>query len=740
MVLSLTNHAASRAGIWQNVKPSKSEPAVESVEVKDKSAQSFARPDAAHFKAQVAPAFSRPKFGHILTEMDYTVSPNPDHYINSYMASKTLRALALRHMAKREQGDNSTLKLVLNSLKGLWETDESALAEGLLLLDSPVDVLIDSFAGPGSLPALLMARLMGGTVTGPDGQLKPVHGRRFMNRNALLTMGPLNMRLGGTNHNTQVGREGGNETFQERVRLVALATGETDFEKISKDLNGQRQLNALQALTYGKHGLIDAILIGEDKVLTRQGLEAFFQKSPQYRDNPKQAREFLSDSLNLDQIVRDKRFQDLLIPLASYSPASIVPNQAVLDEKRPSHYSRMKDILLEEKDATLGEDLLVGARLLGDQKVQFMPRIPFLDASVSAMPDLPAHLQMENALTGEGLFYDDAIIFNDSFTMETAHQIVEGLKALKQKKLAEKDPSHIKIFINSPGGDIRAGLAIDQAIDGLGKIKTDVIVNGMAASCGAWLLANASGNKLATPMSRIMIHQPSTGYTYAQTNELANQFADNIEDLNKHIAGVIARTTGRDPRTVKRELTQDTWLNTLEAMFYGSLEQGKGLLDGIVVGPNKVITREDVLEYLKTEPKIQAYLTENFGKENNVEKYLEHYFSQFMDPKKDWQTPDLRDPFANSLKTIFAVALRSGRKFSEVDKLRGSATRKRDDSDTRPINQFIIGQKPMMMGGFGDHAASSREKETQHPPELSPGQIGFEVSGDSSYPKRHFRQ
>jgi ATP-dependent Clp protease protease subunit len=72
--------------------------------------------------------------------------------------------------------------------------------------------------------------------------------------------------------------------------------------------------------------------------------------------------------------------------------------------------------------------------------------------------------------------------------------------------------SDIKLYINSPGGSISAGLAI---FDTMELIKPDVstICVGMAASMGAALLAmGAPGKRYALPNSRVMIHQPSGGF------------------------------------------------------------------------------------------------------------------------------------------------------------------------------------------------------------------------------------
>ena len=85
---------------------------------------------------------------------------------------------------------------------------------------------------------------------------------------------------------------------------------------------------------------------------------------------------------------------------------------------------------------------------------------------------------------------------------------------IAQLLFLESEDKHadIKLYINSPGGSVTAGMAI---FDTMELIKPDVstICVGMAASMGAFLLAcGQKGKRFALPNSRVMIHQPSGGF------------------------------------------------------------------------------------------------------------------------------------------------------------------------------------------------------------------------------------
>ena len=138
--------------------------------------------------------------------------------------------------------------------------------------------------------------------------------------------------------------------------------------------------------------------------------------------------------------------------------------------------------------------------------------------------------------------------------------------------LESKDPKKdIQLYINSPGGEISAGLAI---LDTMNYIKSDVstICIGMAASMGAVLLAaGTKGKRYALPNADVMIHQPSGGAQgMASDIEIsAKRIIKKRELLNK----ILAEATGQTIKKIERDTDRDSWLSAEEAKEYGLIDE-----------------------------------------------------------------------------------------------------------------------------------------------------------------------
>lgn len=138
--------------------------------------------------------------------------------------------------------------------------------------------------------------------------------------------------------------------------------------------------------------------------------------------------------------------------------------------------------------------------------------------------------------------------------------------------LESEDPTKdIKLYINSPGGSISDGMAI---YDTMQHVKPDVstICVGMAASMGAILLAGgAKGKRFALPHSRVMIHQPSTGFQGTASDIEIN--ARETIRLKQQLTEVFAKDTGKTAKTVEKDMDRDKWMSADEAEDYGVLDK-----------------------------------------------------------------------------------------------------------------------------------------------------------------------
>jgi ATP-dependent Clp protease protease subunit len=138
--------------------------------------------------------------------------------------------------------------------------------------------------------------------------------------------------------------------------------------------------------------------------------------------------------------------------------------------------------------------------------------------------------------------------------------------------LESDDPDKdISLYINSPGGSIYAGLAI---YDTMQFIKPDVqtICFGVAMSMGSLLLAGgAPGKRLSLPNSRILIHQPSSGFEGQATD--IEIHAREVLDLRRRIDEIYAKHTNKTEEQVHDDMERDRFFKADEARDYGLIDK-----------------------------------------------------------------------------------------------------------------------------------------------------------------------
>ena len=132
----------------------------------------------------------------------------------------------------------------------------------------------------------------------------------------------------------------------------------------------------------------------------------------------------------------------------------------------------------------------------------------------------------------------------------------------------EKD---IFFYVNSPGGLVSAGLAI---YDTMQFVKPDVstLCVGQAASMGAMLLtAGAKGKRFCLPNSRIMIHQPSGGFS-GQASDIEIH-AKEVLYLKRKLNEMMAKHTGQPIERIEQDTDRDNFMSAEEALKYGMIDR-----------------------------------------------------------------------------------------------------------------------------------------------------------------------
>ena len=156
-------------------------------------------------------------------------------------------------------------------------------------------------------------------------------------------------------------------------------------------------------------------------------------------------------------------------------------------------------------------------------------------------------------------------------------------KIVRQLLVMEADSDQpIRIFIDSPGGDVDAGYAIFDMIRFV-KAPVYCIGMGLVASAGALiLLAADKSRRVAMPNSRYLIHQPLSGIKGVATD--IEIHAQELEKIKAKINQVIAQETGKPLDQVAKDTDRDYWLSATEALDYGLV--------------STVVSRRDELEEL----------------------------------------------------------------------------------------------------------------------------------------------
>ncbi|NOY05383.1 MAG: ATP-dependent Clp endopeptidase proteolytic subunit ClpP [Chlorobi bacterium] len=137
--------------------------------------------------------------------------------------------------------------------------------------------------------------------------------------------------------------------------------------------------------------------------------------------------------------------------------------------------------------------------------------------------------------------------------------------------LDSEDPGKdIRLYINTPGGSVSAGLAI---YDTMQYIRADVSTTcvGMAASMGALLLTGgAKGKRIALPHSKIMIHQPMGG-TQGQATDIEIYTREMLRTRDS-LYKIMAEHTGKSLEEIASDSERDNYMTADEAKEYGIVD------------------------------------------------------------------------------------------------------------------------------------------------------------------------
>jgi len=138
--------------------------------------------------------------------------------------------------------------------------------------------------------------------------------------------------------------------------------------------------------------------------------------------------------------------------------------------------------------------------------------------------------------------------------------------------LASSDPKKdIRLYINTPGGSVTAGMAVYDTMQYV-KCPISTVCVGMAASMGATLLAaGAKGKRFALPNAQILLHQVMGGAT-GQASEIEIT-AKQIIKIKEKLNAVLAKHTGQSLDKITKDTDRDFYLSAQEAKEYGLIDE-----------------------------------------------------------------------------------------------------------------------------------------------------------------------
>ncbi|MFA5568218.1 MAG: ATP-dependent Clp protease proteolytic subunit [Trueperaceae bacterium] len=165
------------------------------------------------------------------------------------------------------------------------------------------------------------------------------------------------------------------------------------------------------------------------------------------------------------------------------------------------------------------------------------------------------------------LLKERIIFLGSAIDSEVANVVTAQLLLLD----SQSSEQPINLFINSPGGEVYAGMAIYDVMQFISApVHTNCV--GIAMSMGSLILtAGAKGHRVALPHSRIMIHAGSAGFPRSSLPDLEVQ-AREFQDIRGMMEQVYETHTGVSIEQLRRDMDRDYFMSPKQALAYGLID------------------------------------------------------------------------------------------------------------------------------------------------------------------------
>lgn len=165
------------------------------------------------------------------------------------------------------------------------------------------------------------------------------------------------------------------------------------------------------------------------------------------------------------------------------------------------------------------------------------------------------------------LLKERVVFLGDEITAESANLVIAQLLYLE----SDNPEQDIRLYVNSPGGSVTAGLAIYDTIQYI-RCQVSTCCVGQAASMAAVLLAaGTKGQRFILPNARVMIHQPlSRAEGQISDMEIATREGLKFKEL---LSTLLCTHTGTPLKKIHRDTDRNYYMDAKEAVQYGIVDE-----------------------------------------------------------------------------------------------------------------------------------------------------------------------
>lgn len=171
------------------------------------------------------------------------------------------------------------------------------------------------------------------------------------------------------------------------------------------------------------------------------------------------------------------------------------------------------------------------------------------------------------------------IFIEGEITQEMACEFVKQMILLSREN--EKRP--IKILINSPGGEINAGLLMYDIIQA-SSVPIQTYCLGRAYSMAAILFMSGNNGRYMLENSELMLHEPLVETRIGGSSSSIRSISDTLQKTQQFLIGIIAKHTGQPDEKIAETISFDHYFSSKESIDFG-------LCDGLV--DYRELIRED---------------------------------------------------------------------------------------------------------------------------------------------------